>query len=110
MLGGSDDLAPALLRAILYVVPVLGPLLAPLKSPTAANADLWLEAVFGLWGWTHDSSLIRPQRQVLDNASQVHGHKQHNDSANTVDPLELRSADESNLIFNTLATKHCKES
>jgi hypothetical protein len=69
MLSGSDDLAPALFRAILDVFPVLGPLLSPLKSPTAANADLWLEAILGLWGWTHDSSLIRPQRQVLDNAS-----------------------------------------
>jgi hypothetical protein len=61
MLGGSDDLAPALLRAILDVLPVLGPLFAPLKSPTAAQASFWLEAVFGLWGWAHDSSLIRPK-------------------------------------------------
>ena len=72
MLSGSDDLAPALLRAILDVFPVLGPLLSPLKSPTAAQASFWLKAVFDLWGWTHDSSLIRPQRQVLDNAGQVH--------------------------------------
>lgn len=72
MLGGSDDLAPALLRAILDVLPVLGPLFAPLKSPTAAQASFWLKAVFGLWGWTHGSSLIRPQREVLDNPSQVH--------------------------------------
>jgi hypothetical protein len=49
MLSGSDELAPALLGAILDVFPVLGPLLAPFKSPTAANADLWLKAVFGLW-------------------------------------------------------------
>jgi hypothetical protein len=74
MLGGSDDLAPALFRAILDVFPVLGPLLAPLESPTASKADLGLKAVLGLWGWTHDSSLIRPQRQVLDNPSQVHCH------------------------------------
>jgi hypothetical protein len=61
MLSGSDDLAPALFRAVLYVFPVLGPLLAPLESPTAAQASFWLKAVFGLWGWTHGSSLIRPQ-------------------------------------------------
>jgi hypothetical protein len=48
-----DDLTPALFRAILDVFPVLGPLLSPLKSPTAANADLWLEAILGLWGWAH---------------------------------------------------------
>jgi hypothetical protein len=72
MLSGSDNLAPALLRAVLYVFPVLGPLLPPLKSPTAAQASFWLKAVFSLWGWTHGSSLIRPQRQVLDNPSQVH--------------------------------------
>ena len=59
MLGGSDDLAPALLRAILDVFPVLGPLLAPLESPATSHAHLWLEAVFGLWGWTHVSSLMR---------------------------------------------------
>ena len=61
MLSGSDDLAPALLRAILDVFPVLGPLLSPLESPTAASTDLWLEAVFGLWDWTHGSSLMRPK-------------------------------------------------
>ena len=61
MLSGSDDLAPALFRAVLYVFPVLGPLLPPLKSPTAAQASFWLKAVFSLWGWTHGSSLIRPQ-------------------------------------------------
>jgi hypothetical protein len=61
MLGGSDDLTSALFGAILDIFPVLGPLLAPLKSPTAANADLWLKAVFGLWSWTHDSSLIRQE-------------------------------------------------
>ena len=61
LLSGSDELAPALFRAILDVFPVLGPLLAPLKSPTAANTNLWFEAVFGLWGWTHDSSLIRQE-------------------------------------------------
>jgi hypothetical protein len=72
VLSGSDDLAPALLRAILDVFPVLGPLLTPLKSPTAAQASFWLKAVFDLWGWTHGSSLIRPQRQVLDNPGQVH--------------------------------------
>ena len=49
MLSGSDDLAPALFRTILDVFPVLSPFLAPLESPTAANADLWLKAVFGLW-------------------------------------------------------------
>jgi hypothetical protein len=61
MLGGSDNLAPALFRAILHVFPVLGPLLAPLKSPATSHAYLWLEAVFGLWGWTHGSSLMRPE-------------------------------------------------
>jgi hypothetical protein len=59
MLSGSDELAPALLRAILYVFPILGPLLTPLESPTAAHADLRLKTVFGLWGWAHGSSLIR---------------------------------------------------
>jgi hypothetical protein len=73
MLSGSDELAPALLGAILDVFPVLGPLLAPLKSPTATNTNLWLKAVFGLWSWTHDSSLIRP-KQLLDNPSKIHGH------------------------------------
>jgi hypothetical protein len=57
----SDELAPTLFRAILDVFPVLSPLLTPLKSPTAAQAIFWLKAVFGLWGWTHGSSLIRPQ-------------------------------------------------
>jgi hypothetical protein len=61
MLGSSDDLAPALFRAILDVFPVLGPPLAPLESPATSHAYLWLEAVFGLWGWTHGSSLMRPQ-------------------------------------------------
>jgi hypothetical protein len=55
----SDELAPALFRAILDVFPVLGPLLTPFESPTAARASFWLKAVFGLWGWTHGSSLIR---------------------------------------------------
>jgi hypothetical protein len=50
MLSGSDELAPALFRTILYVFPVLGPLLAPLESPATAHANLWLKAVFGLWG------------------------------------------------------------
>ena len=59
MLCGSDKLAPALFRTILDVFPVLSPLLAPLKSPTAAQANFWLEAVLGLWGGAHDSSLIR---------------------------------------------------
>jgi hypothetical protein len=59
MLSGSDNLAPALLRAILDVFPVLGPLLPPLKSPTAAHADLWIEAVLGLWDRAHYSSLMR---------------------------------------------------
>jgi hypothetical protein len=59
MLGSSDDLAPALFRAILDVFPVPGPLLTPLESPATAHTDLWLEAVFGLWGWTHGSSLMR---------------------------------------------------
>ena len=72
MLSGSDDLAPALLRAILDVFPVLGPLLAPLESPTTANAHLGFKAVLDLWGWTHGSSLIKPQSQGLDNPGQVH--------------------------------------
>ena len=62
MLSGSDELAPALFRAILDVFPVLGPLLAPLKSPATARTDLRLKAIFSLWGWTHDSSLMRPKR------------------------------------------------
>ena len=61
MLSGSDDLAPALLRAILDVFPVLGPLLSPLESPTAPSTNLWLKTVLGLWGRTHGSSLIRPK-------------------------------------------------
>ena len=65
MLSGSDDLAPALIRAILDVFPVLGPLLSPLKSPTAANADLWLKTVFGLWGGAHYSSLMRQEEVGL---------------------------------------------
>ena len=69
MLGGSDELAPALFRAILDVFPVLGPLFTPFKSSTAAQASFWLKAVFGLWGWTHGSSLIRAQGRLLDNAS-----------------------------------------
>jgi hypothetical protein len=69
MLSGSDELAPALFRAILDVFPVFGPLLAPFESPATAHTNLWLEAVFGLWGRTHDSSLIRPNRQLLDNPS-----------------------------------------
>ena len=69
MLSGSDELAPALFRAVLHVFPVLGPLLAPLKSPATAHTDLRLKAVLGLWGWTHDSSLMRPKRQVLDYSS-----------------------------------------
>jgi hypothetical protein len=69
MLGGSDELAPALIRAILDVFPVLGPLLAPFESPATAQTNLRLKAVFGLWGFTHDSSLIRPKRQLLDNPS-----------------------------------------
>jgi hypothetical protein len=67
MLGGSDELAPALIRAVLDVFPILGPLLAPLESPATAHTNLWLEAVFNSWGFTHDSSLIRPKRQLLDN-------------------------------------------
>jgi hypothetical protein len=62
MLGGSDELAPALFRTVLDVFPVLGPLLTPFKSPTAAQASFWRKAVFGLWGWTHGSSLIRLTR------------------------------------------------
>jgi hypothetical protein len=62
MLGGSDSLPPALFRAVFDVFPIFGPLLTPFKSPTAANANLWLKAVFSLWGWTHDSSLMRPER------------------------------------------------
>ena len=64
-----NDLAPALFRAILDVFPVLGPLLAPFESPATAQTNLRLKAVFGLWGFTHDSSLIRPKRQLLDNPS-----------------------------------------
>ena len=60
MLGGSDELAPALFRAILYVFPIPSPFLTPLESSTTAQANLWLKAVFGLWGWTHGSSLINP--------------------------------------------------
>ena len=67
MLGGSDELAPALIRTVLDVFPVLGPFLAPLESPATAHTNLRLKAVFGLWGFTHDSSLIRPKRQLLDN-------------------------------------------
>jgi hypothetical protein len=74
VLSGSDNLAPALFRAILDVFPVLGPLLAPLESPTTANAGLGLKAILGLWGWTHGSSLIKPQSQGLDNPGQVHCH------------------------------------
>jgi len=59
MLGSSDNLAPALFRTILDVFPVLCPFLAPLESPTAMSTSLWLKAVFGLWGWTHGSSLMR---------------------------------------------------
>jgi hypothetical protein len=59
MLSGRDDLTPALLRAILYVLPVFGPLLAPFESPATAHADLRLKTVFGLWGWAHGSSLMR---------------------------------------------------
>ena len=62
MLSGSDKLAPALIRAVLDVFPVLGPLLAPFESPATAHTNLRLKAVFGLWGFTHDSSLIRPKR------------------------------------------------
>jgi hypothetical protein len=65
MLDCSDNLAPALFRAILNVFPIFGPLLAPLEPPTATNADLWLEAVLGLWGGAHDSSLIRQEHRVL---------------------------------------------
>jgi hypothetical protein len=64
-----NDLAPALFRAILDVFPVLGPFFAPLETPATAQTNLWLEAVFGLWGFTHDSSLIRPKKQLLDNPS-----------------------------------------
>ena len=56
-----NDLTPALFRAILDVFPVLGPLLAPLESPAAAHTDFGLKTVFSLWGWTHASSLIRPE-------------------------------------------------
>ena len=67
ILGGSDELSPALIRAVLDVFPVLGPLLAPLESPATAHTNLRLKAVFNSWGFTHDSSLIRPKRQLLDN-------------------------------------------
>ena len=66
MLGGSDDLALALLRAILDVFPVLGPLLSPLESPAAASTDFWFEAVFRLWSRTHASSLIRPMSPLQE--------------------------------------------
>jgi len=69
MLSGSDDLSPALIRAVLDVFPVLGPLLAPFESPATAHTNLRLKAVLGLWGFTHDSSLIRSKRQLLDNPS-----------------------------------------
>ena len=69
MLSGSDKLAPALFRTVLDVFPVLGPLLAPLESPATAQTNLRLKAVFDPWGFTHDSSLIRPKRQLLDNPS-----------------------------------------
>ena len=62
MLSGSDELAPALFRAILNVFPIFGPLLAPLESPATAHTNLRLKAVFGLWGWAHGSSLIRLKR------------------------------------------------
>jgi hypothetical protein len=62
MLSGSDELAPALLRAILDVFPVFGPLLTPLESSTTAHTNLRLKTVFGLWGWAHGSSLIRLKR------------------------------------------------
>jgi hypothetical protein len=65
MLSGSDELAPALFRAILNVFPIFGPLLAPLESPATAHTNLRLKAVFGLWCWTHDSSLIRQEHRVL---------------------------------------------
>ena len=107
LLSDSDNLAPALIRAILDVFPVLGPLLAPFESPATAHTNLWFEAVFSLWGLTHDSSLIRP-KQVLDNPSKVHCEEQHHNSTDTVDPLELWSLDPADLVFNTLATKHRK--
>ena len=69
MLSGSDKLAPALIRAVLDVFPVFGPFFTPLESSATAHTNLRLEAVFGLWGFAHDSSLIRPKRQLLDNPS-----------------------------------------
>jgi hypothetical protein len=107
MLGDSDNLAPALFRAILDVFPVLGPLLAPFESPTASKADLGLKTVLGLWGWTHDSSLIRPTDWELYKPSKVDGHQQHHNSTNKVDPLRLRPEDESDLPRSALTTKHC---
>jgi hypothetical protein len=64
MLSDSDELAPALIRAILYVFPVLGPLLTPLESQTAAQAGFWRKAVFGFRGWAHGSSLMRTREGV----------------------------------------------
>ena len=55
----SDELDPALIRAILDVFPVLGPLLTPFEPSATASADLRLKSVFGLWGWAHGSSLIK---------------------------------------------------
>ena len=74
MLSDSDELAPALIRAILYVFPVLGPLLTPFESPATAHTDPRLKTVFGLWGWAHKTSLIRPRKYLLDNASQLQGN------------------------------------
>jgi hypothetical protein len=61
MLGVSDDLAPALFRAILDVFPVLCPLPAPFESPATSHAYLRLETVFGFGSWAHGSSLMRPE-------------------------------------------------
>jgi hypothetical protein len=61
MLSGSDDLSPALIRAVLDVFPVLGPLLAPFESSATAHTNLRLEAIFDFGSWAHASSLIRPE-------------------------------------------------
>jgi hypothetical protein len=106
ILSGSDELAPALFGAVLHVFPILGPLLSPLESPATANTNFWFKTVLGLWGWTHGSSLIRPKRHVLNNPSEVHGHKQHYNSTDSVNPLELRSVDPADLVLLTLTTKH----
>jgi len=112
MLSVSDNLAPALIRAILDIFPVLSPLFPPLKSPAATNTDLRLNAVFGLWGWAHGSSLIRLKRQVLDYASELQGNNQHQDSTDSVYQIVLLA--EALFFFTAsadlaVATEHSKQ-